>query len=158
MKLENYAFILGAAEMSQGQHHEEVDYENGYSLPIGTLPHLQQQQQFDDQLAEGIPVSDLSSWGSSAEGESLGPKTTNLGNFSVKKSAGIMDLSKFLTPSDEEENVEKEEEEEEQKKEKEKEKEKENEQNQRIYDSVENLVEVADEVRKKTLKAIFFSY
>ena len=145
MNLENYVFILGATEMSQGQHHEEVDYDNGYSLPIGTLPHLQQQQQFDDQLAEGIPVSDLSSWGSSADGESLGPKTTNLGNFSVKKSAGIMDLSKFLTPSDEEENVEKEEEEEQKK---EKEKEKENEQNQRIYDSVENLVEVADEVRK----------
>ena len=140
MNLENNVFILGAAEMSQGQHHEEVDYENGYSLPIGTLPHLQQQQQFDDQLAEGIPVSDLSSWGSSADGESLGPKTTNLGNFSVKKSAGIMDLSKFLTPSDEEENVEKEEQQEEQQTEKE--------QNQRIYDSVENLVEVADEVRK----------
>jgi hypothetical protein len=142
-----YLCILGAAEMSQGQHHEEVDYDNGYSLPIGTLPHLQQQQQFDDQLAQGIPVSDLSSWGSSADGESLGPKTTNLGNFSVKKSAGIMDLSKFLTPSDEEENVEKEEEEQQQRQQKQQ-KEKENEQNQRIYDSVENLVEVADEVRK----------
>jgi hypothetical protein len=141
MNLENNVIILGAAEMSQGQHHEEVDYDNGYSMPIGTLPHLQQQQQFDDQLAQGVPVSDLSSWGSSADGESLGPKTTNLGNFSVKKSAGIMDLSKFLTPSDEDENVEKEEEEEQKK-------EKENEQNQRIYDSVENLVEVADEVRK----------
>ena len=150
MNLENYVFILGAAEMSQGQQHEEVDYDNGYSLPIGTLPHLQQQQQFEEQLAEGVPVSDLSSWGSSADGESLGPKTTNLGNFSVKKSAGIMDLSKFLTPSDEEENVEKEEQQEEQQTEKE--------QNQRIYDSVENLVEVADEVRKKTLKAIFFLF
>ena len=64
-----------------------------------------------------------------------GPKKSNLGLFTggVKKSAGVMDLSKFLTPSDEE-----------------REDEPLNRSNtnvyldQRIYDSVENLVSGAE--------------
>lgn len=53
-------------------------------------------------------MSDLSSWESSKDSElEPSPKKPNLGTFQcgVKKSAGIMDLSKFLTPSDEDDNL-----------------------------------------------------
>jgi len=76
--------------------------DDGYSLPIGTYPPQQQLQHEEGQAeAGGVPISDLSSWGSSEDGESLGPQKPALGLFAggVKKSAGIMDLSKFLTPS-----------------------------------------------------------
>ncbi len=122
------------------QRTPDDEHDDGYSLPIGTFPPQQQQQQHDGEQPEaGVPISDLSSWGSSEDGESLGPQKPALGLFAggVKKSAGIMNLSKFLTPSDEEDKdedfrevakfVE--------------------EPNQRIYDSVENLVSADDKVR-----------
>ena len=50
------------------------DDEQGYILPVGTLPQQQHQQheQGQQQQAEGVAISDLSSWGSSEDGESLG--------------------------------------------------------------------------------------
>ena len=118
--------------------------DDGYSLLIGTFPPRQQQQQHEEEQAEagGVPISDLSSWGSSEDGESLGPQKPALGLFAggVKKSAGIMDLSKFLTPSDDDEKDEDFPEQVEVEKFVE-------EPNQRIYDSVENLVSARDEVK-----------
>ena len=125
--------------------------DDGYSLPIGTFPPQQQQQHEEEQAeAGGVPISDLSSWGSSEDGESLGPQKPALGLFAggVKKSAGIMDLSKFLTPSDEDEKDEDFREQAEVEKFVE-------EPNQRIYDSVENLVSAGDEVKSLNFRLVF---
>ena len=67
--------ILGDQAIFQRAVGDEYhdDDEQGYILPVGTLPQQQQQHEQDqEQQAEGVAISDLSSWGSSEDGESLG--------------------------------------------------------------------------------------